>query len=89
MITLEANLLVSISHDNVLRGVQYGQGNLVRQSADKAMKQCGVEGPFAVQKFAKEVMAEGVLYVAMDLAREFDLTAYIQFGGGFQELFSL
>lgn len=87
MSKLEAHLLCSINHANVLRGHGYGLADLVDGSADETMKQsgCGTKLPFKVQK----VKARNILYIAMELAQEFDLNSYLEQTGGFLEFHAL
>ena len=66
MFKLESHLLCSIQHANVMRGIHYGQAEMVDGNAEGTMKQssCGTNGPFAVQK----VNLRKVQYTAMELA---------------------
>lgn len=66
MFKLESHLLCSIQHANVLRGIAYGQAEMVAGNAEGTMKQssCETNGPFAVQK----VKVRKVLYTAMEMA---------------------
>lgn len=77
MFRLESHLLKSIQHDNVLRAISYGEAEVVAASAEGTMKQLssGSAGPFAVQK----VKQRRVLYIAMELAKEFDLENCLEF----------
>lgn len=87
MFRLEAHLLCSIRHANVLRGLGLGKANLVDGSADDTTKQssCGTKLPFKVEK----VKMRDVLYLAMDLASEFDMSAYLEQTQGFTEFHAL
>jgi len=71
----------------VLRGIHAGQAEMVEGAAEGTTKQssCGTAGPFAVQK----VKFRKVLYIAIELAQEFDLENYLEFTQGFSELHSL
>ena len=87
MFLLESHLLSSIQHANVLRAVHYNKAEIVAGSADSTMKQssCSQTGPFAVQK----VIQRKVLYIAIELAQEFDLEKYLEYTQGFKELHAL
>jgi len=87
MYALESYLLQSIQHENVLRAVQHGEAEVVAASAEGTMKQLhsGSAGPFAVQK----VKQRRVLYIAMELALEFDLENCLEYTQGFTELHAL
>lgn len=87
MFKLESHLLTSIKHANVLRGIHFGEAEMVAGNAEGTMKQssCEASGPFTVQK----VKVRKVLYTAMDLAQEFDLENYLECTQGFSEFHSL
>lgn len=87
MFRLESSLLCSIQHANVLRGIHYGSAEMIAGNAEGTMKQssCETSGPFAVQK----VKFRKVLYTAMDMAQEFDLSDYLEYTQGFSEFHSL
>lgn len=87
MFRLESHLLCSIKHANVLRGVHTGVAEMVEGPVVGTMKQsdAGAVGPFAIQK----VKLRKVLYMAIELAQEFDLNDYLEFTQGFLELHAL
>ena len=88
MFRLESELLCSVKHANVLRGIHYGVAQVVEGAcAERTTKQssCTANGPFVVQK----VKMRKVLYTATELAQEFDLNDYLEITQGFSEFHAL
>jgi hypothetical protein len=87
MFRLESHLLCSIKHSNVLSGIHYGVAEMTEGSAEGTTQQssCGAKGPFVVEK----VKMRKVLYMATELAQEFDLLDYLEKTQGFSEFHAL